>query len=137
MKFSTPIAAAAVTAVAALGFAAAAQADPLLLNGSYTGDGGADEFLWTFATSCAGNVCTGTVGSNQGWQTPAQFVNGEWHFIVTKPDGVICPDGRYAPAYISVAVDPATLAGNVTTDSNFGCPGGHVDHAPFKLIKVG
>ncbi|CAJ1586127.1 hypothetical protein [[Mycobacterium] wendilense] len=124
-------------AAAALGFAGGAHAEPPLLNGTYTGSGGADEFLWTISSSCAPAACTATVSSNQGWVSPATFYGGSWHFVVTKPDGAICEDGRYAPAFISIDVDPVTLAGAVSSDSNYGCPGGHIDRTPFQLTKVG
>ncbi len=126
----------AMTAVA-VGLPGLAQADPPLLNGTYTSDGDADAFLWTIATNCGGNGCTGSVASSQGWTVPAILTAGRWEFTVTKPDGVICDDGRYAPAYISLSVDPVTLSGTLSSDSNYGCPGGDISQSPFKLRKVG
>ena len=64
------------------------------------------------------------------------LVDGKWNFKITKPDGAICTDGSYAPAYISLALDPATLAGTITTDSNYDCPGGTITQAPFQLHQV-
>ena len=129
--------AAAASAVAALGFAAVAQADPPLLNGTYTGADGDPANVWTIASNCGITGCTANIASNQGWTSVAKLVNGRWDFTVTKPDGVICPDGRYEPAYISLSVDPVTLGGFITTDSNYGCPGGNLSQAPFQLRKVG
>lgn len=129
--------AAALTAVAA-GFAASAHAEPppsSSFNGSYTG--GDSENVWTVSTACPTDGCTGTVASNQGWSVPAKMANGVWNFVVTKPDGVICQDGSYAPAYISMAVDPTTLNGILSLDDNYSCPGGNVTTSPFKLTKVG
>jgi hypothetical protein len=124
----------AMTAAAAVGFAAAAHADPPPFNGTYSGG---DEYsVWNVSTNCATDGCTGTVASNQGWSVPTTMTNGVWNFVVTKPDGVICDDGSYAPAYISLAVDPATLNGTITTDSNYSCPGGQITTSPFKLNKV-
>lgn len=140
MKLTTTrrlAAALATTAVAAAGLAAPAFADPPLLNGTFTGDGGADEFVWTIATACADGGCTGTVSSNQGWTSPTTFTDGRWAFMVTKPDGAICDDGSYAPAYISLSVDPVTLDGTISADSNYGCPGGQVSETPFQLKQVG
>ncbi|MBI3214690.1 MAG: hypothetical protein HYZ38_12755 [Mycobacterium sp.] len=125
----------ALAMAAAVGLAASAYADPPLLNGAYSG--GDDENVWTIATSCGITGCTGTVSSNQGWSVPATFTDGRWNFTVTKPDGVICDNGSYAPAYISLAVDPVTLAGTISTDSNYGCPGGDISQTPFQLTKVG
>jgi hypothetical protein len=124
----------AMTAVATI-FAASAQADPPPFNGTYVG--GDDENVWTVSTNCATNGCTGTVASNQGWSVPATMANNVWNFVVTKPDGVICNDGSYAPAYISLTVDPATLNGVVTLDDNYSCPGGNITQTPFTLKKVG
>ncbi len=120
---------------AAMTFAGSAHADPPPFNGTYSG--GDPYSMWTVSTNCATNGCTGTVASNQGWSVPTTMTNGLWNFIVTKPDGVICDDGSYAPAYISLSVDPNTLNGILTTDSNYSCPGGQVTQDPFKLNKVG
>ena len=124
----------AMSAVA-VGLTAVAQADPPPFNGTYTG--GDDYNIWTVATSCATDGCTGTVASNQGWKVPATMTGGLWNFMVTKPDGIICDDGSYAPAYISLSVDPATLSGTITTDSNYSCPGGLISRTPFQLKKIG
>ncbi|AQA03695.1 hypothetical protein BVC93_16130 [Mycobacterium sp. MS1601] len=125
----------AASAVVAGSFAAPALAEPAPFNGTYVG--GDAENYWTVATACATEGCTGTVSSNQGWQVPTKMVGGLWHFIITKPDGAICADGSYAPAYIEVEVDPASLNGIVSLDDNYSCPGGTVTHSPFKLTKVG
>ncbi|KQY08321.1 hypothetical protein ASD37_10450 [Mycobacterium sp. Root135] len=123
----------AITAVAA-GLAAPALADPPLLNGTYSG--GDVLNLWTIATTCGATGCAGSVSSNQGWTVPATLLDGKWNFKITKPDGAICADGSYAPAYISLTLDPATLAGTITTDSNYDCPGGTITQAPFQLHQV-
>ena len=119
---------------AAVAVAGSASADPAPFNGTYSG--GDDYNIWTVSTSCPTEGCTGTVASNQGWSVPARMTGGTWNFVVTKPDGVICPDGSYAPAYISLAVNPDTLAGVITTDSNYSCPGGQISQSPFQLQKV-
>lgn len=126
--------AAAAAAIPLVGVPASAHADPAPFNGTYTG--GDDQNYWTVSTNCATDGCTGTVASNQGWSVPTTMANGIWTFVVTKPDGVICADGSYAPAYISFAVDPATLAGTISNDSNYSCPGGHVTTNPFTLTKI-
>ena len=124
----------AVAAVAA-GSVVSAQAAPPAFNGTYAG--GDVENVWTVSTACPTEGCTGTVASNQGWQVPTKMVNGLWHFLITKPDGAICADGSYAPAYIEVAVDPNTLNGTISLDDNYSCPGGQVTESPFTLTKVG
>jgi hypothetical protein len=125
----------AMTAIAAAVFAASAQADPAPFNGTYSG--GDDQNIWTVSTNCPTEGCTGTVASNQGWSVPATMANGLWNFVVTKPDGFVCNDGSYAPAYISMTVDPNTLNGALATDSNGDCPGGQITRTPFKLTKIG
>lgn len=126
----------AALGMAATGFAAPAQANPPLLNGIYTT--GDPENVWTIATSCGFlSACTGSVASNAGWNSPINFVNGRWDFTVTKPDAVICADGSYAAAVISVSIDPATLGGVMSADSNGHCPGGITNQTPFQLRKLG
>jgi len=127
--------AAAMAVVAAPGFAASAHADPPLLNGKYSGVD--NEFVWTISSNCATNGCKANVASNQGWTSVATLNNGRWNFRVTKPDGVICDDGSYAPAYISLSIDPVTLGGTISSDSNYDCPGGDITTSPFQLRKVG
>jgi hypothetical protein len=127
-------AACGITAAAALGFAASAQADPPLLNGTYAG--GDAENVWTIASTCGLTGCTGTVSSNQGWTSPMAFTDGRWNFSVTKPDGYVCQDGSYADAVIYLTVDPVTLAGVISADSNGSCPGGSLSQTPFQLRQV-
>lgn len=124
-----------MTAVAAVVFAGSALADPPPFNGTYSG--GDQYSVWTVVTNCATDGCTGTVASNQGWSVPTTMTGGLWTFVVTKPDGAICADGSYAPAYISLAVDPVSLNGTITNDSNYSCPGGQITQNPFTLQKIG
>jgi hypothetical protein len=128
---------AAAPAIAAVALAGTATADPALLNGTYSGVGGDPMNVWTITTSCGPSGCTGTVASNQGWHTPTAFSGGRWVFTVSKPGGLICDDGRYEPAVVSMSVDPVTLSGVLTSDSNYGCEGGILTHSPFQLRKVG
>ncbi|AEV71995.1 hypothetical protein MycrhN_1378 [Mycolicibacterium rhodesiae NBB3] len=131
---ATAVAAPAIVGVA---LAASAAADPLLLNGTYGSADGDPYNVLTFVTGCGAAGCAGTVTSNQGWSTPTTFSGGRWIFTVSKPGGLTCDDGHYEPAVISMSVDPATLAGVVSSDSNFGCAGGIVTQSPFQLQKVG
>ncbi|MGB3481881.1 MAG: hypothetical protein WBB07_06625 [Mycobacterium sp.] len=129
------LAAAGATAAVAAGLAGPAYAEAPPFNGSYAG--GDAENVWTVSTNCQTDGCTGTVASNQGWRVPTTMANGWWHFIVTKPDGAICADGSFAPAYIEIEIDPASLNGIISLDDNYSCPGGQVTQTPFKLTKVG
>ena len=133
----TLAAAVAAPTIAGVALAASAAADPLLLNGTYGSADGDPYNVLTFATSCGVAGCAGTVTSNQGWSTPTTLTAGRWNFTVSKPGGLTCDDGHYEPAVVSMSVDPATLAGVVSSDSNYGCSGGIVTQSPFQLQKVG
>lgn len=129
----------ATAVVAALGFAASASADPALINGTYAVKGGDDGAVVTASSNCVPvvNGCTANLTSTLGWTSVATLTDGRWNFTVTKPDGVVCDDGSYAPVRIAYSVDAATLTGTVTADSNGDCPGGQITQAPFQLSKIG
>ncbi len=137
VMISRTLAATAVLSVVGVGFTGIAHADPPLLNGTYSGADGDPTSLMVIATTCGPTGCTGSVASNKGWTVPATLTNGRWNFTVTKPDGVICADGRFEPAFISLSVDPVTLGGVISADSNYGCPGGIISQTPFQLQRVG
>ena len=127
----------AAPAIAGVALAATAAADPPLLNGTYGSTDGDPYNVWTIATSCGAAGCSGTVASNQGWTVPTTLSGGRWNFTVSKPGGLTCDDGHYEPAVVSMSVDPTTLSGVLSTDSNYGCAGGVVTQSPFQLQKVG
>jgi hypothetical protein len=127
----------AAPAIVGITLAGAATADPQLLNGIYGSADGDPYNVWTIATNCGPAGCTGTVTSNQGWSTPATLNGGRWLFTVSKPGGLTCEDGHYEPAVVSMALDPVTLAGVMTSDSNYGCAGGVLTQSPFQLQKLG
>ncbi len=136
-KVLRALAAVAAPVMAGIALAGTAAADPPLLNGIYGSTDGDPYNVWTIATSCGPAGCTGTVASNQGWTTPTTLTGGRWVFTVSKPGGLACDDGHYEPAVVSMSVDPATLSGVVSSDSNFGCAGGIVTQSTFQLQKVG
>lgn len=117
-------------------WAAPAHADPSPFNGTYAIDGGADGFFITVSSNCATEGCTAKIVSNRGWTSVATLTGGRWDFTVTKPDGVVCDDGSYAPVVIAYSMDAATLAGTLTADSNGNCPGGQITQASFRLKKI-
>jgi hypothetical protein len=129
----------AAAVAAALGFAASASADPALINGTYAVKGGDDGAVVTASSNCVPvvNGCTANLTSTLGWTSVATLTDGRWNFTVTKPNGVVCDDGSYAPVRIAYSVDAATLTGTVTADSNGDCPGGQITQAPFQLSKIG
>ena len=129
---------ATVAAAIPTGFIAPANADLSPLNGSYAIVGGADGLYVTATSNCptATDGCTANLASNRGWTTVATLTDGRWNFTVTKPDGVVCDDGSYAPVSIAYSINAATLQGTITADSNGDCPGGQVTQAAFQLQKV-
>ncbi len=126
----------AVTSLGVIGAASPALADPPPFNGIYLVSSGDPDLFWTVSSDCPTNGCTANVTSNRGWNSVATMAGGRWEFTVTKPDAVICDDGNYAPASVSISVDPVTLDGTMSNDSNEGCPGGLVSQMPFKLTKI-
>ena len=136
-KVLSALAAMAAPAIAAMALAGGATADPPLLNGTYGSSDGDPYNVLTITTNCGPAGCTGTVASNQGWTTPTTLTDGRWVFTVSKPGGLTCDDGHYEPAVVSMSVDPVTLNGVVSTDSNYGCAGGVVTQSPVQLQKVG
>ena len=98
VMISRTLAATAVLSVVGVGFTGIAHADPPLLNGTYSGADGDPTSLMVIATTCGPTGCTGSVASNKGWTVPATLTNGRRNFTVTKPDGVICADGRFGHA---------------------------------------
>lgn len=127
----------AVPAVTGVALAGPAAADPPLLNGVYGSADGDPYNVWTIATNCGAAGCTGTVASNQGWTTRTTLTGGRWVFTMSKPGGLTCSDGHYEPAVVTMSVDPVTLGGVMTSDSNYGCAGGVLTQSPFQLQKIG
>lgn len=136
LTVKTIVTACAVATAATLGLAAPAQANPSLLNGTYDIDGGDQDAYWTASSTCATDGCVARIVSNVGWSGNAVMNNGRWNLTVTKPDGVVCSDGSYAPVVIAYSVDAASGAGTVTADSNGDCPGGQVTAAQFQIRKI-
>ena len=135
---ATTFAIATVAAAIPMGFIAPANADPSPLNGTYAIVGGADGAQVTATTNCVtlADGCTANLASSVGWTSVATLTGGRWDFTVTKPDGVVCDDGSYAPVSIAYSVSAVTLQGTITADSNGDCPGGQVTQAAFQLQKV-
>ncbi|BBZ79165.1 hypothetical protein MANY_45020 [Mycolicibacterium anyangense] len=128
----------ATAAVIPVALSAPANADAVPLTGTYAIIGGADGAQVTATTNCDPLVegCTANLVSTVGWTSVATLTGGRWNFTVTKPDGVVCADGSYAPVSIAYSVDAATLAGVLTADSNGDCPGGQITQAAFQLQRV-
>jgi len=121
-------------AIAAVGFPGVANADAM--SGTYAIAGGADGLYATFTPSCATDGCTASIVSNVGWTSVATMSGGRWNFNVTKPDGIVCEDGSYAPVTIKYSIDPVTLTGTLLADSNGDCPGGQITQSPLQLKKL-
>lgn len=123
-------------AAAALGGAVPALAEPPLLNGTYDIKGGDQDSFWTASSTCATDGCIAKINSNVGWSGNAVMNGGRWNLTVTKPDGVVCDNGAYAPVVIAYSVDAVSGAGTVTADSNGECPGGQITVAQFQVQKI-
>ncbi|MFY9490764.1 MAG: hypothetical protein WAP49_07795 [Mycobacterium sp.] len=136
LTVKTMVTACVVATAATLGLAAPAQANPSLLNGTYDIDGGDQDAYWTASSTCATDGCVARIVSNVGWSGNAVMNNGRWNLTVTKPDGVVCSDGSYAPVVIAYSVDAVSGAGTVTADSNGDCPGGQITAAQFQIKKI-
>ncbi len=136
LTVKTVVTACAVATAATFGLAAPAQANPSLLNGTYDIDGGDQDAYWTASSTCATDGCVARIVSNVGWSGNAVMNNGRWNLTVTKPDGVVCSDGSYAPVVIAYSVDAVSGAGTVTADSNGDCPGGQITAAQFQIKKI-
>ena len=134
----TAVGVAAGTALVVLGAPAPANADPSPIQGTFAVIGGDDGAVVTATSSCPAltNGCTANLVSTVGWTSVATYTNGRWNFTVTKPDGVVCDDGSYAPVRIAYSIDATTLTGLITADSNGDCPGGQITQAPFQLKKL-
>ncbi len=134
----TAVSVAAGTAVVVLGCPALANADAAPIQGTYAVSGGDGGAVVTATSTCPvlANGCTANLVSTVGWTSVATYTDGRWTFTVTKPDGVVCDDGSYAPVRIAYSINAATLAGTLTADSNGDCPGGQITQAPFQLTKV-
>ena len=136
LTVKTMVTACVVATAATLGLAGPAQANPSLLNGTYDIDGGDQDAYWTASSTCATDGCVARIVSNVGWSGNAVMNNGRWNLTVTKPDGVVCSDGSYAPVVIAYSVDAVSGAGTVTADSNGDCPGGQITAAQFQIKKI-
>jgi hypothetical protein len=136
LTVKTMVTACVVATAATFGLAAPAQANPPLLNGTYDIDGGDQDSYWTASSTCATDGCVARIVSNVGWSGNAVMNNGRWNLTVTKPDGVVCSDGSYAPVVIAYSVDAVSGAGTVTADSNGDCPGGQITAAQFQIKKI-
>ena len=106
------------------------------MSGTYAIAGGADGLYATFTPSCATDGCTASIVSNVGWTSVATMSGGRWNFNVTKPDGIVCENGAYAPVTIKYSIDPVTLTGTLLADSNGDCPGGQITQSPLQLKKL-
>lgn len=129
---ATTGAAAALTVIGPAGTAAALP----LFNGVYDIDGASEEFYWTVQSTCANDGCTANITSNRGWTAVATLSGGRWNFATSKPDAMVCPDGKFAPIILRYSLDAATMAGIVTADSNGECVGGQITQVPIQMKKV-
>jgi hypothetical protein len=135
LTLKTMATACAAAALTVIGPAVPAAALPLF-NGVYDIDGGSEEFYWTVQSTCANEGCTANIVSNRGWTAVATLAGARWNFATSKPDAMVCPDGRFAPIILRYSLDAATLSGIVTADSNGECVGGKITQVPIQMKKI-
>ena len=141
------LAAAAILAFGALGFAGPAHADQIM-QGVYNympKDGQA--ITWTIWPSCVPVVgdlrvnlelpvaCRLHVAGSNGFAGgDATLAGGMWQFGTTKREGMKCPDGSLAATTETVRFDDITMTGTRTIFHNDVCglPPGKIDQ-PFTL----
>ncbi|MUL76446.1 hypothetical protein [Mycolicibacterium sp. CBMA 226] len=119
--------AAASLAVAAVGFAAPAAADPA---GAYTVHWADTPTLtqWTF-TPC-GSGCSHVTGA--GWSTDAQLINSRW-VMGTIRHTAYCVDGSPKTDTSDTSFDAVTLNGVAITTSSPACADQPPNAMPMKF----
>ena len=145
------LAAAAILAWAALGFAGPAHADQIMQGVyNYTPQQG-DSGTWTIYPSCVPVVgdlrvnldlpvaCRLHVSPSGGLTGgDAVLTGGQWQFSSPKKDGMQCPDGSSAPTVETIKFDDLSMTGTRSISHNDVCglqPG--IVRIPFTLSYQG
>ena len=141
MIVSRGLAAAAIAAVSALGFASPAWADAF--SGTYSlnlnGAPGAHT-SWTAESACPpSGGCVAHITSSSGWSGDAQLAGDRWTMTVDRPDGQSCPDGTRHSELQTWSWDTAALTGQVSGVSTdpAACPQGPSNSFTLTKVPVG
>jgi hypothetical protein len=95
------------------------------LSGTYTVTASTGVVTWTI-TPC-GPGCAHVTTS--GGSADARLANGQWAFVIRRPDAVRCGDGRTVPATLNYSFDAATLTGRIEPTDVGGCGDGGLTQA--------
>jgi hypothetical protein len=130
------LAAAAVFAGAAIGFASPARADDF--SGTFVPNGPGLQSTWV-VTSC-GPDCA-RIADSTGWTVDAHPWNGLWRFVVDLPDGTKCNNDGVAPGTVTFKVDASRQEGTMLTANPYpGCPWalapGYSNPVIFTLTRI-
>ena len=106
MNVTGGLAAAAVFAGVAIGFASPARADDF--SGTFVPNGPGLQSTWV-VTSC-GPDCA-RIADSTGWTVDAHPWNGLWRFVVALPDGTKCNNDGVAPGTVTFKVDASRQEG--------------------------
>jgi hypothetical protein len=145
------LAAAAIFACAALGFAGPARADQLL-EGVYDytpqgGDSGTYE-IWPSCVPVVGDLreplnlpvaCRLHMSPSEGLTGgDAYLTGGVWQWSTPKKEGMQCPDGSWAPTVETLKLDDRTMTGtrSISHADSCGLPPGIIT-TPFTMSYKG
>ena len=120
MNVTGGIAALAVLAGTAVGFATPAQADDF--SGTFIPNGPGMNSRWV-VTSC-GPDCA-RISDSSGWSADAHPWAGVWRFVVDLPDGTKCNNDGVLPGTVTFKVDMPRQEGTfLNTNPALGCQWG-------------
>ncbi len=130
------LAAAAVLAGAAVGFASPAQADDF--SGTFIPNGPGMNSTWV-VTSC-GQGCA-RISDSSGWSADAHPWAGVWRFVVVLPDGTKCNNDGVLPGTVTFKVDAPRQEGTMLTtdpssDCQWGLAPGYSEPVYFTLTRI-
>jgi hypothetical protein len=136
MNVTAGMAAAAVLAGAAVGFASPAQADDF--SGTFRPNGPGLDSTWV-VTPCGADCAR--VSDSTGWSADAHPFGGFWRFVVDLPDGTKCNNDGVLPGTVTFKVDQSlqggtSLATNPSSDCQWGLAPGYSQPVLFTLTKL-
>jgi len=136
MNVTGGLAAAAVFAGVAIGFASPARADDF--SGTFVPNGPGLQSTWV-VTSC-GPDCA-RIADSTGWTVDAHPCDGLWRFVVDLPDGTKCNNDGVAPGTVTFKVDASRQEGTMLTTNPYpGCPWalapGYSNPVIFTLTRI-
>jgi len=137
MNVATGLAAAAIVAGAAVGFASPAGAAGDF-GGTFIPNGPGLDSTWV-VTPC-GPDCA-HIADSTGWAVDAHPFGGLWRFLVDLPDGTKCNNDGVAPGTVTFKVDAPRQEGTMLTTNpatwcQWGLAPGYSHPVYFTLTKI-